>query len=592
YEAKFINKVVEEISVQILNNTYLDGPAYPVGIVPCVTDVNKLLGVDGNGHCMVGIWGSPGIGKTTIAKAVHNSIANKFEGSCFLADVREKSMYGGLIKLQEALLCQVLGSINFQLFSLDKGINVIKNRLSRKRILLILDDVNQLDQLEKLAGTGWFGKGNRVIVTTRDRGLLARHGIELIYEVKKLAHRDALELFSMISFKRKEPPGSHLRNQKLEYWDATLRSYEADPYLDIQKILRTSYDGLNYHVQQVFLDIACFFKGEDVDYVTQVLKGPKLNFPENCIRVLVENAIITLECNMILMHDLLEQMGKDIVHEESPNEPGKRSRLWFHEDVREVLDDNSGTNTLKGIIVNLPKPDEIPLNAKCFSAMKNLEFFINHNASLSGDTVDYLSNKLRVIDWGNCELQYLPSSFQPKYLVLFSMPCSRIKQLGDGCKNLAKLMSLNLTGCKFLAKIPDLSGMENLKYLTLSGCKSLIEVDSSIGFHDKLATLDLSRCTNLVNFPPMIRLKSLEMLILSGCKRLENFPEIVDKMDSLRGLEIQESGIRELPSSIAYLSGLESLWAYGSQRVPKTRHITKHDKLGNFILSWIKAAFS
>ncbi|XP_034203604.1 disease resistance protein RPV1-like [Prunus dulcis] len=565
YEAKFINKVVEEISVQVLNNTYLDGPAYPVGIMPCVTDVNKLLSVDGNGHCMVGIWGSPGIGKTTIAKAVYNSIANKFEGSCFLADVREKSMYGGLIKLQEALLCQVLGSINFQLFSLDKGINVIKNRLSRKRILLILDDVNQLDQLEKLAGTGWFGEGSRVIVTTRDRGLLARHGIELIYEVKKLAHRDALELFSMISFQRKEPQGdylalarraiayaqhlplaltilgSHLRNQKLEYWHATLGSYEADPYLDIQKILRTSYDGLNYHVQQVFLDIACFFKGEDVDYVIQVLKGPKLNFPENCIRVLVENAIITIECNMILMHDLLEQMGKDIVHEESPNEPGKRSRLWFHEDVREVLTDNSGTNTLKGIIVNLPKPDEIPLNAKCFSAMKNLEFFINHNASLSGDTVDYFSNKLRVIHWGNCQLQYLPSSFQPKDLVLFSMPCSRIKQLGDGCKNLAKLMCLNLTDCKFLAKIPDLSAMENLKYLTLSGCKSLIEVDSSIGFLDKLVTLDLSRCSNL------------------------NFPEIVDKMDSLRELEIQESGIRELPSSIAYLSGLESLWAYGCE---------------------------
>lgn len=106
-------------------------------------------------------------------------------------------------------------------------------------------------------------------------------------------------------------------------------------------------------------------------------------------------------------------------------------------------------------------------------------------------------------------------------------------------------MSLNLTNCKFLAKIPDLSGMENLKYLTLSGCKSLIEVDSSIGFLDKLATLDLSRCSNRVNFPPMIRLKSLEMLILSGCKKLENFPEIVDKMDSLRELEIQESGIRE-----------------------------------------------
>ena len=34
-------------------------------------------------------------------------------------------------------------------------------------------------------------------------------------------------------------------------------------------------------------------------------------------------------------------MGKEIVRQESPNEPGKRSRLWFPEDVYSVLTENT-----------------------------------------------------------------------------------------------------------------------------------------------------------------------------------------------------------------------------------------------------------
>ncbi|CAL9004921.1 unnamed protein product [Prunus brigantina] len=41
------------------------------------------------------------------------------------------------------------------------------------------------------------------------------------------------------------------------------------------------------------------------------------------------------------MHELLEQMGKDIVHEKSPNEPGRRNKLCCYEDVHEVLTENT-----------------------------------------------------------------------------------------------------------------------------------------------------------------------------------------------------------------------------------------------------------
>ena len=37
------------------------------------------------------------------------------------------------------------------------------------------------------------------------------------------------------------------------------------------------------------------------------------------------------------MHDLLRDMGREIIREKSRKEPGERSRLWFCKDVLDVL---------------------------------------------------------------------------------------------------------------------------------------------------------------------------------------------------------------------------------------------------------------
>ena len=36
-------------------------------------------------------------------------------------------------------------------------------------------------------------------------------------------------------------------------------------------------------------------------------------------------------------HDLLQQMGMDIVRQEAPQKPGERSRLWCYEEALSVL---------------------------------------------------------------------------------------------------------------------------------------------------------------------------------------------------------------------------------------------------------------
>ena len=51
----------------------------------------------------------------------------------------------------------------------------------------------------------------------------------------------------------------------------------------------------------------------------------------------------------VWMHDLLEEMGRKIVHEESPKDPGRRSSLWSFEDINNVLT----KNTVRGYLENL-----------------------------------------------------------------------------------------------------------------------------------------------------------------------------------------------------------------------------------------------
>ncbi|KAJ6854563.1 hypothetical protein NC651_039485 [Populus alba x Populus x berolinensis] len=184
HEAKFLKKIVGEISRE-LNSTYLFVAFYPVGINPRVQQLNFLLNAGSSEVCIVGIYGMGGIGKTTIAKAMYNELFRCFDGKCFLAIVREISQKpNGLVKLQEQLLFDILKTDKIKIGNVDRGMNMIKERLHSRRVLLILDDV---DKLEAIAGSrDWFGSGSRIIVTTRDKN----EGASILFKLPKFDGRN------------------------------------------------------------------------------------------------------------------------------------------------------------------------------------------------------------------------------------------------------------------------------------------------------------------------------------------------------------------------------------------------------------------
>lgn len=176
-----------------------------IGMESRVWHVKSLLGKGVGDVCMNGIWGMGGIGKTTIARAVYRQISCEFEGSSFVEDVREYSFdKKGLKSLQEKLLAEILMEEHFKVKDCDDGICQIRRRLGRKKVLIVLDDVDDMKQLEFLAGHGWFGPGSRNMVTTRDEHLLCY--AQEKYAPELLNESEAMQLFSRYAFKANIPP--------------------------------------------------------------------------------------------------------------------------------------------------------------------------------------------------------------------------------------------------------------------------------------------------------------------------------------------------------------------------------------------------
>jgi hypothetical protein len=113
----------------------------------------------------------------------------------------------------------------------------------------------------------------------------------------------------------------------------------------IQKILQISFDSLDEYTKDIFLDIACFFVGMDEKYVIKVLDGCGF-FPDVGIKILTQRSLVTIDDkNSLRMHALIQDMGREIIKEKSPKFPGKRCRLWFHEDVFNVLREHTVRGT-------------------------------------------------------------------------------------------------------------------------------------------------------------------------------------------------------------------------------------------------------
>ncbi|KAG6679468.1 hypothetical protein I3842_14G132900 [Carya illinoinensis] len=618
YETEIIQEISGNISRVLINSrSSLHDNKKFVGIDSRVEEMMNLLHMESNDVRFVGIHGMGGVGKTTLAKIIYNRVSSncQFEGRTIISFNGGKSTARDLASLQTQLLYGIMQE-SIEVSDPHEGIEMIRSRMQNKKVFIVLDNVDSDEQLEALAGDHkWFGPGSRVIITCRDSHLLKINKVNDMCAVQLLRPADALELFSLSAFDETHPPedykdlsmafvkyagglplalkvlGRSLCKKAIEIWKDTRDHLKGNPPKEISDILQISFDGLGESQKKLFLDVACF-SGQWIDV------NFKKIYSADVIEVLIDKSLVSTSKDDIYfkerltMHDLLKEMGRQIVRRECPQEPGRRSRLFHHEDVFHVLKNDTGTDAIEGIGMALSfssirgaNHSDI-INAEAFSKMRNLRllYFCDFGyIKWSGNPLEYMpSDKLQFLQWYEYPSKSWPRSFQPKNLIVLNMSNSCIEQLWTGSMVLPNLKELDLNSCENLIEIPDLSGAPNLEQIGFLYCKSLCKVHPSIkvlkqlqvlrmsGTRTKqlwkglvvlpnLKELDLNSCENLIEIPDLSEAPNLEKIDFSGCRSLCKVHPSIKVLKQLQELRMSNTRIKQLWKGLVVLPNLKEL---------------------------------
>jgi hypothetical protein len=123
-------------------------------------------------------------------------------------------------------------------------------------------------------------------------------------------------------------------------------------------------------------------------------------------------------------------------------------------------------------------------------------------------------------------------------------------------ENLTVLMLDRTTITELPSSLHRLVGLEEL---SLYNCQNLKSIPPSIGSLSKLNKLSIMYCESLETFPSSIFKLKLTKLDLHGCSMLKIFPEILEPAENFVHINLTRTAIKELPSSLEYLVGLQTL---------------------------------
>ncbi|XP_048133853.1 disease resistance protein L6-like [Rhodamnia argentea] len=583
-EGEFVKKFMRGVLSELKKASLVVSDNF-VGVDNHVDAIMEKIGAETSETRIIGIHGMGGIGKTTIAKVIYNKISHNFENCCFLGDVRERSKVNGIQCLQKQLVSSILKREWTEINDMHEGTQTIKVKLSNKRVLLLLDDVEEANHIDALVcKRDWLGKGSKIIITSRRIDVLSVPEVDDRHELTGMDRDQSLQLLSKHAFRRDSPSyeyinqsnraidivgglplaleviGSLLYYTKKEMWDATLKMLESVPHDKIQSTLKISYDALNMRQQQMFLDIACFFIGYDKDILVH-FRDKSNFFPEVVMEVLQNTSLIKIiEGNKVWMHDQVRDLGREIVRQESNMKIEKQSRVWDHEQGFDLLRKHKGKKEVEALRL------ELDHQWHCFTyegleSLSSLRF-LNVEGSMENFHAEerllwhespsnvlptnenlVLLPQLRWLKWRDFPSTFNIANFFVEDLVILNLSWSKITDNWKGwshMKVMKNLKVLNLSYCDSLQRLPNElgRGLASLEYLSLSLCGSLKRLPDSIGNMESLIELDISH---------------------SG---IDELPDSIGKLKNLKRLKMQKSKISKIPDALWTIEKLEEIEAF------------------------------
>ncbi len=348
-------------------------PPYQVKLQETSKELIKTLNWMEKDVGILSLVGMGGIGKTSLAKEIYRNFDNDetFEKKSILMNVKENAIRDReILNLKK----QLAHDLFKEKVESTGEFNECFNRNMDCKVLIVIDDIDQKGQFDQfILDINKLRPGSRIVITSRDSNVVnnirmnenckchmhpmallstidsrhlfnqhAFHSVDPIDDFKKLAEKAAdacgglplaLEVIGCFLFDKKGEDALE------SIWPQTITALIQRKGIFDQ--LMISYDDLCLEARMMFLDIACFMIGQREDRVMQIFESRKSDYngPSPCFTSLKDKCLLKLdEDRQIVMHDLLRDMGRQVVKNESHKmEKGTPSHLWDPEKVQEVL---------------------------------------------------------------------------------------------------------------------------------------------------------------------------------------------------------------------------------------------------------------